>query len=715
MLLINPEAFDGVIKKEDNRYGFKIHAKSHYPYTDLKRLDDNVYLARRTDGLWGCVDSLDEKILPFEYQFIRKLIGGDLFVINSLGKMGLLSSKFETKVRSIYDDLLIYPKKNCLARNSGQWGQWGVISEYEDTIIPFHYLDIDYGPEESYRIKKEDGWGIIDSNLHLIIAPVYEQLPNTNFPGYQLAVTDSIFHLYDLEKKTYVTLDIDSIISENGMWSGLAKKESKFGIMSPNNTGPPFIYDEINLARTTGRNKKVHYYIVRIAKQYGVYCDSVGLLAPIQFDKPIFHGYFIELNSDSTTQLIDYSGKEVSPPDPSSVKTIKSKYFIRYHKDTIYSLSDERGNKIIEGKFSQIQSLDYDPNFILLKDKQGWTVLNLYEKKELLNDIVEYIYLSRNTLALRKGTKWVLFLLSKNNEYTSHQVILPLFPPNSSNTPLFKTAELVHQENGEFQFHYGIIDSLGKTILPNKYLNIYPKGDSTIMLVNKDLSGIVYNYHSLKSSPASNSPRLITHPQVSLNPQAMPTGRNKVAQGKPGQIISLDSYKLTFTDKGWKILDPAIGKEQLPDGILSIDPSPENQFYLDAKYYFWKGDKIGMLNKDLQIAIDPYYDVIANARQLSPSHPNYIYVKSDGKFALMDANGKIITPFKYDEIRAFQEDMARVRIGGSWGFINRAGYEIIPVIYDAAFPFIHGLSKVIKGQEIYFVNKDNTCVVNCPE
>jgi len=59
-------------------------------------------------------------------------------------------------------------------------------------------------------------------------------------------------------------------------------------------------------------------------------------------------------------------------------------------------------------------------------------------------------------------------------------------------------------------------------------------------------------------------------------------------------------------------------------------------------------------------------------------------VKLNGKFGLIDKNGKEITPIIYEQISPFKEgeNLARVQAGRKWGFIDRTGKEVIPTKFE---------------------------------
>ena len=60
---------------------------------------------------------------------------------------------------------------------------------------------------------------------------------------------------------------------------------------------------------------------------------------------------------------------------------------------------------------------------------------------------------------------------------------------------------------------------------------------------------------------------------------------------------------------------------------------------------------------------------------------------------------------KYDDILNFSEGLARVRLNDKWGIIDKAGKEVIPLIYDWVDNFSEGLVEVILNGEVFYINK----------
>ena len=82
--------------------------------------------------------------------------------------------------------------------------------------------------------------------------------------------------------------------------------------------------------------------------------------------------------------------------------------------------------------------------------------------------------------------------------------------------------------------------------------------------------------------------------------------------------------------------------------------------------------------------------------------------KRDGKWTLISPDGVELMPPTYEQVECIlDEDPARVRLNGKWGYINSLGEVVIPCIYDEARKFLNdkGLFEVKKDGKTLFLTK----------
>lgn len=77
----------------------------------------------------------------------------------------------------------------------------------------------------------------------------------------------------------------------------------------------------------------------------------------------------------------------------------------------------------------------------------------------------------------------------------------------------------------------------------------------------------------------------------------------------------------------------------------------------------------------------------------------------NGSFGFADKNGKVVIPLIYDDVSMFSEELSIVRIGRKLGFINKANEVIHEIKYSRATDFIGGMALVEYNQRKFFINK----------
>ncbi|MBI2282730.1 MAG: WG repeat-containing protein [Bacteroidetes bacterium] len=124
-------------------------------------------------------------------------------------------------------------------------------------------------------------------------------------------------------------------------------------------------------------------------------------------------------------------------------------------------------------------------------------------------------------------------------------------------------------------------------------------------------------------------------------------------------------------------------------------------------------DKVGRLHNKWIYAYNSYakedqnlYDI---SGKLLSSQGRYSIEKTtegylckfDEKYGFLDTAGNQLIPFIYDEMFAFSSGLARVKSGGKFGYINSKGALVFPLQYDEADDFKLGEAKVKEGGKDY--------------
>jgi hypothetical protein len=80
-------------------------------------------------------------------------------------------------------------------------------------------------------------------------------------------------------------------------------------------------------------------------------------------------------------------------------------------------------------------------------------------------------------------------------------------------------------------------------------------------------------------------------------------------------------------------------------------------------------------------------------------------VKLNGKYGYIDKTGKEVIPCKYDNAENFSEGLAIVMLNDKYGFIDKTGKEVTPLKYDNAGRFSEGLALVRLNDKYGYIDK----------
>lgn len=72
-------------------------------------------------------------------------------------------------------------------------------------------------------------------------------------------------------------------------------------------------------------------------------------------------------------------------------------------------------------------------------------------------------------------------------------------------------------------------------------------------------------------------------------------------------------------------------------------------------------------------------------------------VKLTGKWGYIDRTGRIVINPQFEEAGDFSEGLARVKTGGKWGYIDRTGRFLVNPQFEEAGDFSQGLARVKLG------------------
>lgn len=111
--------------------------------------------------------------------------------------------------------------------------------------------------------------------------------------------------------------------------------------------------------------------------------------------------------------------------------------------------------------------------------------------------------------------------------------------------------------------------------------------------------------------------------------------------------------------------------------------------------------KMGFIDKEGNIVIAPEYDDAAGF------HTAFCRVYKDAKWGYINKKGEHVVPLLYDEISewGFQGGLSAVKQDGLWGAVDKKGKLVIPCLYTDISPFSEGLTSVCKNGKYAVADK----------
>ena len=292
------------------------------------------------------------------------------------------------------------------------------------------------------------------------------------------------------------------------------------------------------------------------------------------------------------------------------------------------------------------------------------------------------------------------------------------------------TGGLIHVElNGK----HGYVNIIGKEVIPLKYdyAKVFDEGLASVQLNGKwgyiDKTGkevIPFkNYENVQSFGEGFA-------AVKSNGKwgyIDKTGKEVIPLKYDGAVFFTEGFATVQLNGKWGFIDKT-GNVVIPliYDVAHFFKNGRSQVNLNGKEFYI--DKTGKCVKDCPESSTTQDNANTTQQTTTANTANskkYDYkddfyeglakVKLNGKYGYIDRNGKEIIPLKYDDAAIFDlRGLARVKLNGKYGFINRTGNEIIPLKYDNADHFFDKVALVTLNGKKFYIDETGKCVADCP-
>jgi len=608
---------------------------------------DNIPIRVKNNGKWGCISVYGEEYLPCQYDSLGSFFATDYTnVEHLLGDNYNYDGKFSE---------ILGRKLNFITTDYAIFGknnQYGVLNHTGKQTIPAKYDVLKKETDNLILAKKDRLWGVLRLDGKELI-PV----------GY-----DSIVKIGEYDAKTQF------ILQYKGKW-GLKNKEG--------HTILPFEYEEIAVGD-----------VVKI-KQNGKWGFADGETGKILLEPKYDYLYanFLRPQSDE-----DYSeGEGYEPPYEAVLQELLAKMGNDQAKLDAF-MSDEKNQaeiqRLLDAKQEEIQKdmTVYEAEKYLKVKQKGKIGLITQEGKDVLaceyEDIMVFPY--KNKFWVRQNKKWGLinrkgellvpyqydkFYRSTKAEMSGKWVLLEA-QTGKPKQPCcdYEDIEPVDGRGSTYlkvklKGKWGVVDNEGKLIVPREYTRILQFGDYFQVFKGKKFGYLDSNGKEVFRCEYEES-------------------KDEYSTRKEGKygIFSYQNDLKVYIPFEYDTLYSASGYD-----------------YSDPNMIVVKNKKMG-LYMDSILAIPCKYDSLKFFDEKNLT----IWAKENGKWGMIQENGKTALPFDYQEIMPlmnYESNEAGVsyllaKKGGKWGAITpNNNKEMMPFEYQNVIP--------LRNDSIIWVQKNN--------
>ena len=635
-----------------------------YSYDQASTFSDGMAKVNR-NGLWGFINQNGDEIIPCRY-------------------LSALDFKEGLAAVSIGD--LIITENFSFPNNE----KYGVINKEGKVVIPFEFKEIGLyikGLARASKLENKELWGWIDNKGNWTITPKFSDADDFNENG-MAKVRIVKKNLKDQYETTFGYIDYKGnyIIQPNYSYLGSIKEglilanyseDGKYGFLDiKGRSAIPFNYDNAAdffedfaiVAKKMINNEYAHGYINKVGYE----------IIPLEFeDAENFQNGKALVRQNLKLHWINKSGNPINANEydvvenfilhdkESEIKEIERSRFAIVSKNGFWGAINQKGVEIIPVIYDSIGKCEN--GFVVLKNN---TIKYLNERNELDEKLKNYFFENKNGAFFAYENQGYYYKGNNFDKFESQY-------ENLNNISNFKKGKLL--KSGDIVFNDSLIINKNETFLgisqKNKTTFIENKYDSLKYYDNFYASFIVaYKKQGLDlivDLGVSAKEIKIYHTNYvdieNYNPDRpsgitnrYPTGFKIKQNGYWGFAIIDNQFNISellqpiYEDIGFRI--------QLFDSLIPVK--------LKGKW--------GLINYNTKKIIIPFkYDLLGDYND-----NNAIGVKMNNKWAFVNIDNVMVTPFKYDDIMYWSSNLCAVKLNNKWGYINNEGILKIPCIFD---------------------------------
>lgn len=708
-----------------------------------ENFENGLAIVQDSTGYWGAVDVNGRVVIALQYSCIKSFSENKAFAIKKNGKLCLISTNGTIiKEFDSYSDGGTFKGEYAIVSVNGKHGL--IDNNGKEILSPLDgYIHHTKNPHEFEITSSFFGGkhGLFMASTGLLIKPRFNKIIEVKKDCVKVEVDEIGESLIDLSGYVFVENDDKRItfpdwcigvkkisdniflgITDNGRWGLLNDSGETLCKPTFDNIGEvdngiiPLIKKE---TITFGGWRKETKEITK----YGLYNASSKVFIPVEYDIcPEYSNGYYKISSKGLLGIINGTGVIVLKPEWKQINLSNGYYIVSkivkedYSEIERFGLTTLNGNIILETKYKAISVLR--EGLYKVKENNSWSIFNdegrlTKETYDEINLDGDYIIVSKNGLNGRLNERAEKVIKSDNG----NDLILPLkfawghdfkngiakvlingcenFIDNSFSIvvisenhiiPIDKSIDYLvsKDKKGNYIFaidkKYGIIDHLGKIIIEAKYQYLSHLADELY------IAGII------KEGDYKN-----TYGIIDIEDKTILTF----------EYSSIKPYGGKIPRSYWTWDDRYVTEQ--------VEVQEEVQHWLVHKNGY------GLIDRNGNICIPSEYDDIQKFEK-------GFFVKSNGKYGVIDLDYNIICEPKYSIIEPINNGLWKVSIITSqtynnktevFGILDSFGKERLEPIYQ----FIGNVNddRVVKGRAIINLKgqlglvDENYCILAEPQ
>lgn len=554
--------------------------------------------------------------------------------------------------------------RQILLNDEGRFGYAEKIwkQEIKDArvIIPYQFDWAGPFDKAGHAVVEVNGkYGLIDTLGKYVIPSGYDYVYSFS-NGYATVYKDGKFGVVNQKGNLVIPFEYEFISAFGKGGRADAVKGNKWGVINTANTEIlPFQY---LIARTDDKN-----YTRVFLNDWG-YLDPAGKAALDGSYQALSHednGYIVGITTTLKKVLMNSKLKNVLPDDLAFYSLNKSGNACIVKKGNQYGLYDLASQKLILP--AEFKYLHFNGSMVVVEQSNGAYYFTDIKGNKLFGKEFQFVTEFKDYSGfaeVKQNNKWGL--MDKNGNF-----ILKCEMGNADDINIHVDV-ITNRISARKGSGWGMTDLNGNLVLPFQYIDpVQPKanpfnfnGDYKVNVVMDQSSGkkgIVDNKGNWLFAPGNN-----TYDDFGIIDQFVSGGGVYVAVSKKGK---------------WGVYDLVSKKEIFK---LQIDDNITAGLENDHFRFLDKNDKWGLVVYKTGKVFNPG----ENEYEDFDEETNYLIVKKNGLYGLVDVNGKTITQIVYKVLKFDRESSYYFAIkDGMAGFIDQQGNTVIPCKYEP-LPFM---------------------------